>query len=131
MDNATTEQTDRLTQILAGLTVSDARRATLVRAIEIGADDAAILTLARAKRTSKHPTIILPLGRYEHCARGKGWARRGRGDAAQWGERTSDGYRVGPGRWTVGSSDGFARKDESAWHVEAVQVGAEIWTVAS
>lgn len=131
MSNATTEQTDRLTQILAGLTVSDARRATLVRAIEIGADDAAILVLAKAKRTSKHPTIILPLGRYEHCARGKGWARRGRGDAAQWGERTSDGYRVGPGKWTVGSSDGFARKDESAWHVEAVQVGAEIWTVAS
>lgn len=75
-------------------------------------------------------TVELPAGKYEHLSRGRGWARKGRGDRVEWGDRVRDGYRVGPGRWTVGSTDGFARKSSTDWDVEHVQVGTQTWTLA-
>lgn len=75
-------------------------------------------------------TICLPPHRYEGLSRGRGWARKGRGANAEWGERTDGGYRVGPGRWTVGGNDGFSRKGEVIWTVEHIRVGEETWTVA-
>jgi hypothetical protein len=80
---------------------------------------------------SRAHTILVPANRLENLSRGKGWARKGRGDRAEWGERADGGYRVGPGKWTVGGNDGFDRKREDVWDVEHVQVGAETWTIAS
>jgi hypothetical protein len=111
--------------------INPTRRERLAQAIELGASDAALEKLCDAKRTSTTDTIVLPAHRYENLSRGKGWARKGRGDKAEWGERDDGGYRVGPGRWTVGGNDGFTRKGEDTWKVEHVTVGAETWTVAS
>lgn len=104
---------------------------TLGRAAERGADGSALCLLASALRVARKDMITLPPHRFERLSRGKGWARKGKGAAAQWGERTDDGYAVGPGRWVVGGNDGFSRKGEDVWVVEAVEVGDETWTVAS
>lgn len=103
----------------------------LVEAIELGASDAALEALCDAARTSRTTEITLPAHRYEGLSRGRGWARKGRGDSAVWGERVDGGYRVGPGRWVVGGSDGFSRKGETVWEVKHVAVGDQTWTVAS
>jgi len=108
-----------------------ARTERLQKAIDLGASDATLKALAEAYRTGMGPTIILPAHKYENLSRGKGWCRKGRGDSATWGEREAKGYRVGPGRWTVGGNDGFSRKGETLWDVEHVQVGSETWTVAN
>ena len=47
-----------------------------------------------------------------------------------WGQRTNGGYRISPGRWTIGGNDGFSRKGEDVWNVEHVTVGSETWTIA-
>lgn len=107
------------------------RRESLAIAMDAGADAATLATLAIALRCARKSTIVLPAHRYEHLSRGRGWARKGTGNNAQCGERVTNGYRVGPGRWIVGARDGFARKDSDAWVVTAVQVGGEVWTVAS
>ena len=112
-------------------TVTEARRESLARASELGADRMTLMMLVQASRVSRRDTIVLPSGKYEHLSRGKGWARKGRGNTAEWGEREDGGYRVGPGRWTVGSSDGFSRKSSIDWTVKHVCVGVETWTVAS
>jgi len=103
----------------------------LARALELGASDQALEAICDAARTSMTDTIVLPAQRFEGLSRGKGWCRKGRGDSAEWGERDDGGYRVGPGKWTVGGSDGFSRKGQNEWIVKHVQVGAEVWTVAS
>jgi hypothetical protein len=112
--------------------ITQVRIKRLARAIELGADDATLTVLTEALRTSEQTTIVLPAHRYEGLSRGRGWARKGKGASAVWGERDDDGgYRVGPGRWTVGGNDGFSRKSETTWKVEHVAVGVETWTVAS
>lgn len=93
-------------------------------------EDAVFLKLASATRLSRKTSIVLPSHRFEGLSRGKGWARKGRGDKAEWGERDGNGYIVGPGRWVVGGHDGFSRKGEDTWEVTHVQVGKETWTVA-
>lgn len=119
---------DRIARL--GLTeISAARLETLTIAHPL-VDDALFARLANALRVARTATIVLPAHRYEGLSRGRGWARRGRGGSAEWGERTDKGYRVGPGRWTVGGSDGYSRKGEDTWTVEHVAVGAETWTVA-
>jgi hypothetical protein len=128
------DTTDTTTNVLAticeGKEISDSRRASLARAVELGADQATLVRLVDAIRLNKGPTIALPAHRYEGLSRGRGWCRQGRGANAVWGERTDSGYRVGPGRWVVGGCDGFSRKKEDHWHVEHVQVGPETWTIA-
>lgn len=111
--------------------IHEGRAKSLARAVELGADDATLKVLCDAMRVNRAPTIVLPAHRYEGLSRGRGWARKGRGDSAEWGERTDKGYRVGPGTWTVGGNDGFSRKGETRWTVKHVAVGAETWTVAS
>jgi hypothetical protein len=70
--------------------------------------------------------IYLPLGRYEHCSRGKGWCRLGSGSSVTWGERTDKGYFADQvGKWVVGSDDGFSRKDKTEWKVE--QLADNVW----
>jgi hypothetical protein len=110
--------------------VTDFRRESLTIAIGLGADQALVDKLAKAMRLSRKDTIVLPAGRYESLSRGKGWARCGRGDSAQWGERETGGYRVGVGSWLVFSSDGFHRESRTEWVVKHIQVGNQTWTLA-
>ena len=115
-----------------GRDVNDARREILLIAIALGANDKILITIRDAMRVSRTDTVVLPPGRFEHLSRGKGWARLGKGDNVTWGERAEKGgYRVGPGKWAVGSSDGYTRKDSIPWTVKHITVGAETWTVAS
>ena len=93
-------------------------------------DDAALIRLRDAGRLSRAATIVLPHHKYEHLSRGRGWARGGQGANVVWGEKVDDGYRVGPGRWSVGSTDGFSRKGSVVWHVAHVKVGPQTWTIA-
>ena len=119
-------------QLIDGHEVSDARRERLTIAIAAGATDEALIALRDAERTSMTDTITLSSHRYEHLSRGRGWCRQGRGADVRWGERTDGGdYRVGPGRWSVGATDGFDRKAAVDWRVTHVQVGGQTWTVAS
>jgi hypothetical protein len=111
--------------------VSDARRPLLARAIEWEADLATLEILASALRVSSGSTITLPAHRYEMLSRGRGWARKGQGQSASWGNRTDRGYEVTPGRWVVGATDGFSRKASDAWVVKSVSVGSETWLVAN
>ena len=123
-----------LTALLEGhdeIRMNEVRMQRLRKAIELGASREALEALRDANRTSTLATIILPANRLEHLSRGRGWARKGRGDSAEWGARCSAGYRVGPGRWSVGATDGFSRKRSDDWDVFHVQVGPETWTVAS
>lgn len=112
--------------------VSESRLESLSMAHVAGVDDATLRTLADAARLKRDRWIVLPSGRYEKLSRGKGWARLGRGKDASWAERTEEGgYKVArAGEWTVGSDDGFQRKDQVEWKVRHVTVGDAVWTIA-
>jgi hypothetical protein len=111
--------------------MSEARLDSIRHAIELGASNETLETLAGATRLSRDATIVLPPHRFEGMSRGKGWARKGSGKSVSWGERRIVGYRVDPGRWTIGGNDGFSRKEQTVWDVQHVRVGDETWTVAS
>lgn len=103
----------------------------LREAYELGASRATLETLRDACRVAKGETIVLPPSRLEGLSRGRGWARLGKGTNVQWGERVDGGYRVGPGKWSVGGTDGFKRKEAIPWTVKHVTVAPGIvWTVA-
>jgi len=129
----TTHTIESLTELYntGNTTPSPARIARLAKALELGATDSVLEEICNAARTSERATILLPRNRLENLSRGRGWCRKGKGDKAEWGEREDDGYRVGPGRWTVGGNDGFSRKNEDSWLVKNVQVGDQIWTIAN
>lgn len=93
-------------------------------------DDKVFKQIAKASVVSQELTITIPPGRYDHCSRGKGWVRKGKGDNAEWGESVRGGYVIGPGTWTQGSSDGFNRKEQKTWTVKHIKVGNETWTLA-
>ena len=123
----------RLERLGHAATVTDKRLESLDIAHAAGVSDADFKRLAAATRLSRKDTVNLPPGRHENLSRGRGWARKGKGDNAVWGERIGDGdgYKVGPGTWSLGSTDGFRRKHEETWVVKHVQVGDQTWTVAS
>lgn len=125
------EQDQKLLEEMIARAACETRNESLRLAVEAGADRATLELIADAIRVSRGPEITLPRGRYGHCSRATGWARKGRGDSAEWGERTDTGYRVGPGNWLVHSSDGFRRSDRVTWVVRHVTVGTATWTVAS
>lgn len=109
----------------------EARIGRLTRAIELGATDEILEILCDATRTSQLTTIVLPADRLEGLSRGRGWARKGKGSNVEWAPKAAGGgYRAGPGRWSVGATDGFYRKSNTDWDVELIQVGSEFWTVA-
>ena len=103
--------------------LSDTRRETVRLAVRLGADAVALREIVTATRVSLSATITLPAGRYANLSRGRNWQRRSDGVFVDGG--------VGPGKWVVGSSDGFNRKDKTPWEVKHVQVGNQTWTVAS
>lgn len=113
----------------ASTKISDVRRETLTLAMDC--NDALFVQIAGALRVARAATIVLPCHRYENLSRGKGWARKGKGSSAEWGERVSGGYEVGSGRWTVGGNDGFTRKGETSWDVKHVTVNGATWTLAN
>lgn len=118
---------DRIARL--GLTEPSERRLESLAIAHPLVDDAAFARLAQAERLSRRATIVLPANRLEHLSRGRGWCRSfGRGETI-WGERVADGYRVGSGRWSVGATDGFARKRATEYHVIAVTVGDAVWTI--
>lgn len=121
----------RIARVAGGAAVSDARRASLALAHEAGVDDRTFAKLATAKRLSRKADIELPAHRLESMSRGRGWARNGTGKNVRWGERSKNGYKVGPGEWSVGGHDGFHRKGEETWNVRHVMVGGKTWTIAS
>lgn len=110
--------------------VSESRMESLTMAHEL-VDDATFTRLAGAARLNRKPMIFLPKLHLEGLSRGRGWARKGTGEKAVWAERTERGYRVGPGKWVVGATDGFRRKDSRAWTVANITVGDNIWTIAN
>ena len=102
--------------------LTEARIRILTAAADEGIAEADLKRLAEAARVStKTAGITLPAGRYENLSRGRGWCRKGRGDTAQWAERVEGGYFVAEsGRWIVGCSDGFSRKDQTEWDVSKI-----------
>lgn len=123
--------TARVAALIEGHDVSKSRQESLTIAATAGADDATLVRIRDAIRVGRDSrTVLLPPGRYEHCSRGKGWARQGKGSSAVWGEDTGSGYRVGAGRWVVGSSDGFSRKSQVDWLATHITVGDQVWTIA-
>jgi hypothetical protein len=102
----------------------------LKEAHHLQVDDKVFKEIAVATKVSKGSEIVLPAHKYEGLSRGRGWARKGRGVTAVWGERASGGYQVGPGDWEISSTDGFNRKGSNKWTVKNIQVGEMIWTLA-
>jgi len=133
IENSMNTETDaaRIERLnLAGF--SEKRLESLTRAHAAGVSDEVFMQLAKALRLARNSeTIELPAHRYEGLSRGRGWARKGKGDNAEWGERTDGGYRVGAGKWSVGATDGFNRKGALDWEVKHVQVGEQTWTIAN
>jgi hypothetical protein len=126
-----TATTTTLESLLAGHEVSEPRVVSLQLAIELGADKATLERIRDAAKVNRRDFMVLPAHRFENLSRGRGWARKGRGDNVAWGERCDGGYRVGPGRWSVGATDGYSRKASVEWQVEQIVVGAETWTIAN
>jgi len=106
---------------------SDSRLVTIAIAAEASAGVIVIEKLHGAARVSRTDSIKLPQHRFAGLSRGKGWCLTG---ATGKGEFIED-YRVGPGAYRCGGSDGFARKGADVWKVEHVQVGAAVWTIAN
>ena len=132
MPEAMPEATRQETEPESWAQCTESRRESLRIALGLGADPRTLENIRESRRVSRHDYIILPAGRFEGMSRGKGWARLGRGAAATWGERGDDGGYVCrvPGRWTVGSNDGFQRKEETVWKVAHIKVGDQTWTIA-
>jgi hypothetical protein len=104
--------------------VSDGRLANLARAYELQADLATLRKIFGADRLARKGEIQLPKGRFANLSRGRGWCRRGDGTFF-------DDHIVGPGEYSVGSHDGFHRKERTFWKVEHIQVGSQVWTIAN
>lgn len=105
--SAACERAELLAGIIAGREISEARLARLREAAELGATAEVLAQIRDAVRVSRTAYVMLPAHHYESLSRGRGWCRQGTGDNAVWADRDGDGYRVGPGRWTVGATDGF------------------------
>jgi hypothetical protein len=110
--------------LIASLTdeaVSDGRVDAVVRAAETGPSPRDLKKIAEAIRCGTGSRVVLPRGQYDHLSRGRGWCRHGSGSDAVWAESSEGGWAATlPGTWTVGTSDGFKRKDTVVWTVETV-----------
>lgn len=109
-----------LTKSITDCGVSPGRARLLVEAAAAGLSPAQLKKIAQAWRVGEG-SVILPAGKYEALSRGKGWCRLGTGSNAKWGSRVDGGYMIEEGgKWTVGSSDGFSRKDSDTYKAEEV-----------
>ena len=104
----------------------------MLQAIELGAPAKTLRAILDADRLKRAPYIVLPAGRYDHLSRGRGWARKGTGATVEWGDKHENGWKVAtPGVWTVGSTDGYNRKENKKYTVKHLQVGDQTWTIAN
>jgi hypothetical protein len=115
---------------IAALDVTDHRKSILLSALEAGATEEDFTDILACKRLELGTSVVIPQHHLEGKARGRGWARKGKGAQAVWGERTENGYRVGAGVWTVGGDDGFTRKGEDRWTVKTLTIGSLSVTLA-
>jgi hypothetical protein len=130
LDAAADVAIDALCTVLGATSApSDARRESLRVAVGLGAEVDVMRTLALATRLNRKDWVPLPAGRHAGLSRGRDWCRSREGGGFA-DRRDGGGFRGTPGKWEVGSTDGYSRKDKVAWDVSHVQVGAETWTVA-
>lgn len=124
---------DRLTRLeIDPDDVKQKRIESLAIAHDANVSDAIFRTIAEARRVHRNSyTVVVPRHPLESCSRGRGWARKGKGSSAEWGERVDRGYRVGAGVWSVGGHDGFRRKRSDEWVVEHIIVDNATWTIAN
>ena len=118
----TNSNTDWQTEILTG--VSEARATTLRLAIEAGADESLCRRIAEARRVRRSGAELAVETRYGHLSRAKCW---GRDTSGRWARKDGGTVYLTEGLWTVGSDDGYRRKERETWAVVAVQVGNETW----
>lgn len=103
------------------------RKETLYKARELGADEKTCRKIANATRVSTGETIPIET-RYGSKSRGKCWGRNADGE---WAEKDEGTVFLTPGKWTVGSDDGFNRKENAVkWTVKTLKVGDQTWLIA-
>lgn len=130
LDAAADVAIDALCTVLGSTSApSDARRESLRIAVGLGAEVDAMRRLVAAVRLRREGWVLLPAGKYAGLSRGRDWCRSREGGG--FADRCDNGgFRGTPGKWEVGSTDGYNRKDKVAWDVYHVTVGTETWTVA-
>jgi hypothetical protein len=103
--------------VCGDVSVNPNRRIVICRAAATSPRPAEIRKLAQANKIGTSEGITLPEGKYGKLSRGKSWCRLGSGSSAQW-INADNGHRVTePGKYVVGSSDGFSRKEQTPWNV--------------
>lgn len=109
---------------------ADNRKESLQIAMRLGADEKTCRQLAGAERLRRVGGHIKIETRYGGLSRGKPWARDS--SDSMWAEKEGGAVLLTPGKWKVGSSDGFSRKESpSVWVVEEIKVGEETWLIAN
>lgn len=84
-----------------------------------GATIAELARIAAAPYASVGDTVAVGT-RFGHLSRGKVWARQGKGAAVVWAKKSGGTVHLTPGNWTVGSDDGYKRKERVGWTVSLV-----------
>ena len=104
-----------------GIDRTDPRRRAGILAIAAanGATLAELARIAAAPYAAVGDTVAVGT-RYGHLSRGKAWARQGKGAAVVWAKKSGGTVHLTPGNWTVGSDDGFKRKERVEWNVSVV-----------
>jgi len=95
------------------------RAGILAIAAANGASIADLALIADAPYASIGDTVAVGT-RYGHKSRGKAWARQGSGSNVVWARKSEGTVYLTPGIWTVGSDDGFGRKETVEWTVSVV-----------
>ncbi len=57
--------------------------------------------------------MVKVFSRYGGLSRGKVWGKVDGSTPARWAEKSGGALLLTPGKWFVGSSDGFSRKDSA------------------
>jgi len=104
-----------------GIDRTDPRRRAGILALAAanGASIAHLARIAAAPYASVGDTVAVGT-RFGHLSRGKAWARQGSGSNVVWARKSGGTVYLTPGNWTVGSDDGFKRKERVGWTVSAV-----------
>lgn len=96
-----------------------ARAGTVAVALLNGASVAELARIAAAKKASRGASVRVST-RFGALSRGKCWARMGRGQSVEWADKDGGAVMLPAGKWTVGSDDGFSRKEQTEWTVVSI-----------
>jgi len=118
-------------EIMASDVIGDdeGRKESLKLAFELGATEKTCRKILTAAKVARDGGTISIATRYGSLSRGKCWGRNKKTD--EWADKSDGTVYLTPGRWMVGSSDGFSRKEKAAWKVEKVSVGEQEWLIAN